>query len=140
MFLPKIIHFIWAGGEKLLPNRSVESIKSWAESVQEDPLCKIYLWVDQKTTSSTFLYKQEEEFFKNEKNIEIQDVEIFREASQYIAYELDRLRSNYGASSDMLRYKILYEYGGAYFDSDIYPGKVSLLERNCSPPLNENIF
>jgi mannosyltransferase OCH1-like enzyme len=39
-----------------------------------------------------------------------------------VRYEIDRLRPNYGASSDLLRYLILYSFGGAYFDSDVAPG------------------
>jgi hypothetical protein len=44
----------------------------------------------------------------------------------YIRYEIEKPNPNYGASSDLLRYKILYEYGGAYFDSDVSPGERAL--------------
>lgn len=43
-----------------------------------------------------------------------------------IFYEMDNFHPNYGGSSDLLRYLILTVYGGAYFDSDVAPGKNSL--------------
>lgn len=42
-------------------------------------------------------------------------------------YEMEgKFHPNYGASSDILRYLILLVYGGAYFDSDIFPGDLNL--------------
>lgn len=46
--MPKIIHFIWAGGPKPFPNDSV--IQAWRE---KNPDCQIILWVDKSTTSSS---------------------------------------------------------------------------------------
>ncbi|MGI9214726.1 MAG: glycosyltransferase, partial [Gammaproteobacteria bacterium] len=51
-----------------------------------------------------------------------------KEFYEYVRYEINRLRSNYGISSEILRYKILYEYGGIYFDSDIDHGDKNLTE------------
>ncbi len=49
--IPKIIHFIWAGGVKALPNDSEEVIAEWAvENDQYD----IYLWLDTLTSGENF--------------------------------------------------------------------------------------
>jgi hypothetical protein len=68
--------------------------------------------------------------------LEIKDIEQTQDlngknicmSDEYIRYEIDRMRPNYGISSDLLRYKILDAIGGAYFDSDVKPGKVTLEE------------
>ena len=46
-----------------------------------------------------------------------------------VRYTINRPEPNYGMASDLLRYLILWEYGGAYFDIDVQPpndGKPSL--------------
>ena len=42
--------------------------------------------------------------------------------------EIARIATNFGVSSDLLRYLILHDYGGAYFDSDVFPKDRALNE------------
>lgn len=121
--IPKLIHFIWAGGKVLLKARNVEIIKNWATT---HPNYKIFLWIDKKTApENKDLVEYYNEVFKD-LNVECKDIEENKVSSDLVRYEIDRIDPNYGASSDLLRYKILYSYGGAYFDSDINPGSDSL--------------
>lgn len=170
--IPKIIHFIWAGGEKLLDNTSIDVIIEWAA---ENKDWEIYLWVDEATCKkdiSTSYHisfnkrlkeyrankEQEPKYAKilstgiekvkiiNQSNkhnfgekkpeklyITIKDITKEKMVSSNIRYEIDKIDPNYGASSDLLRYKILHTYGGAYFDTDVSPGKTPLSEIDCEP-------
>lgn len=55
----------------------------------------------------------------------IQDIGELRQGA--VAFEIEQLRPNVGASSDLLRYNILWLYGGAYFDSDVGPNPAQSL-------------
>ena len=46
--LPKVIHFIWAGGSKKLPKDSRKVVKAWC---QQNPGFSVRLWVDSQTAS-----------------------------------------------------------------------------------------
>ncbi|HVY53577.1 MAG TPA: TcdA/TcdB catalytic glycosyltransferase domain-containing protein [Gammaproteobacteria bacterium] len=137
MKIPKIIHFIWAGGDWPIPLRDINVIKYWHKS---NPSFDIWLWIDPASAGNERVKKDHQKSYDllsaaiqdkfqlkdikgtihNEEKIQVED--------EYIRYEIDRLRPNYGASSDLLRYKILYLIGGAYFDSDVLPGNNSLEE------------
>ncbi|MBA3535918.1 MAG: hypothetical protein H0T84_04820 [Tatlockia sp.] len=114
MPIPKIIHFIWAGGEKLLPENNIARIKAWAD---KNPDFETFLWIDKKTTTRLADYYSIFEFNENPKII-LKDITEEGVVDEYSRYHIDRLRPNYGASSDLLRYSILSKIGGAYFDSD----------------------
>jgi hypothetical protein len=170
--IPKIIHFIWAGGAFRIPRDNLIVILQWGIKNRD---WKIFIWIDSQTDpklAENDHYKKtcrkllnDEEVFKSLEQsiketllqqISIQDIagQAFdREQSssssatnstsiyaadmasstntmnfrdEYVAYEIDKLRPNYGASSDVLRYGIKYQYGGAYFDSDVHSGATPL--------------
>ncbi|CAM4446268.1 MAG: Subversion of eukaryotic traffic protein A [Legionellaceae bacterium] len=147
--IPKIIHFIWAGGNKLLPFDHIENIINWGE---KNKGWKILLWIDKNsyqgqidiflaykdlfkkvsTVGITF-HQTLEETPSNNISIYILDITEQEVVDENIRYEIDKFSPNYGASSDLLRYKILYEYVGAYFDGDIIPGETSLNEIDLVP-------
>lgn len=146
--IPKIIHFIWAGGLGQMPIENQPRILDWAK---KNPDFKIHIWVDYKTAKGNSLEEQEQGVRKWYKNLisqagkgsdgqdrvilkdvdtDLYDTSVKREEQsyKYFRYEISRLRPNYGASSDLLRYKILHKFGGAYFDSDVLPGEKTLAE------------
>lgn len=134
MRIPKLFHFIWAGGEKKLPDDNIEVILGW---MQDNPNCKFRLWIDEATAAEnedlTAFYQKQFQIIAGKKGIKvdldklaIKDITKEEVVDKYIRYEIDRLRPNYGASSDMLRYAILHKYGGVYFDSDVAKGTASL--------------
>lgn len=147
MNIPKIIHFIWAGGTRYMPPiPNIEIVNKWRTA---NPDFNIYIWIDKGNRES---YKKQvkhyaEEFYEHckgekpdfddteacekylkENKIFLKDITEEAVIDKYIRYEIDRLRPNYGASSDLLRYRILYKFGGAYFDSDVPPGDTNLLD------------
>lgn len=135
--LPKIIHFVWAGGIKQMPVVNQERIMAW---IREHRDFKVYIWVDYKTAIGNSEEQKKlgvlehfQQITKQATNLEIKDVneDLFLrfqqsdeidKVSKFFNYEINRLRPNYGASSDILRYSVLYNYGGAYFDSDVLVG------------------
>lgn len=188
--ITKIIHFIWAGGNKLLPGPNMENIHAW---LNQHPEFEIWIWVDktsyitsqpsissppsastsdttatavaaavgtaspsaQSSSSSSAtttptpnqpslvkhpLFTRYQQVFQVVYNINItqqtcriklKDIEEEKVTTPCIRYEIDRLTPNYGASSDMLRYQILWKFGGGYFDSDIRPGSSPLTSLQC---------
>lgn len=119
-----------------MPEKNIDIVKSWAI---DNPTFAIFLWIDPESASSSSTVERNTKYYHEllgdfEDRIHFKDIEntknhqgsIVKMADEYIRYEIDRLRPNYGASSDLLRYKILYEFGGAYFDSDVRPGNKTL--------------
>lgn len=148
--IPKLIHFVWAGGQLLPPISSIETIIKWGLN---NPNWQVCLWVDKSTYSGDLLKElqviftqalsQPKDFYNTELkvhltekelpdklddtlHISIRDIKEYGITNENIDYEINKLKPNFGCSSDMLRYWILYKYGGAYFDMDIAPGKDSL--------------
>lgn len=117
MPIPKIIHFIWAGGEKLLPEENAKRIKAWAAKNSD---FETYLWIDKMTTPKEKLEEYYWRYCFNETpKIILKDISEEAISDEYSRYHIDKLEPNYGASSDLLRYNILKKYGGAYFDSEV---------------------
>jgi mannosyltransferase OCH1-like enzyme len=50
MRIPKIIHFIWAGGDDELSLSYIESVNLWI--ISNDGF-EVWLWVDEKSASSS---------------------------------------------------------------------------------------
>lgn len=137
MAIPKLLHFIWAGGMKLLPEENINIIKAWRD---KNPDFQIIVWIDKQTTPADELAKYNNIYQFDKLNIALKDITEAGVADEHIRYEIDRIRPNYGASSDLLRYNILAKFGGAYFDSDVLPGKKRLNHNNFFDKTNEPIF
>ena len=135
--IPKVINFIWVG-TRLMPDMDLVNIFHW---LQNNPTFRVHLWID----NSAYLQKQEsnghtietdyQEKFNNpyfsslpnirelSSRIEFHDINREGLADPYVRYQIDKLRPNYGAASDLLRYEILRRYGGVYLDCDVLPAK-----------------
>lgn len=130
--IEKIISFIWAGRERFMPDRSIVNVLKWHT---KNPSFQMIIWIDQSTAPSNLISYYRERLavisrrifvhFHPEK-FEFRDIEEEGVCTPFARYEINRLRPNFGASSDSLRIQILRKVGGAYFDSDVLPGKKSL--------------
>jgi mannosyltransferase OCH1-like enzyme len=89
--IPKIIHQIWLGSPKPTTTQYMKWFESWKVHHPEWEIC----WWHDKDVQD-MINKNE---FKN--------VEAFNNAQ------------NYGEKSDILRYEIMYKYGGLYVDTDM---------------------
>lgn len=149
--LPCQLHFIWAGGQKIMIQESRNAVIRWAKA---NPSFKVIVWIDLVTTPENALRYYFRDLLSGRDgvvNICLKDITTWLEirndkdltncimnmtkvekhielAIPLVRYEIDRLDPNYGSSSDLLRYLILFYFGGAYFDSDINPGTQSLEE------------
>lgn len=140
MQIPKLIHFIWAGGEKIMPDNALLNVANWAK---ENPDFNVIIWVD-SVTDPNVNEKYNKKFtnlFSDQAltNIQIKDIHEYGFDLPEVRYELDSLWPNYGASSDLLRYAILHKLGGAYFDcGDVYPNPLNPLAKIRFPETDKD--
>lgn len=99
--VPPIIHWIWLG-EKEFPESSIKNVVSWKK---HHPNWKLIFWTDRK-----------------DRQLPLPDMEV-RYVSEFEWEHTGRLidqTKNYGEKSDLLRYEILWKWGGLYIDHDIF--------------------
>ena len=99
--VPQILHFIWIGSK--ISDRYVQFIKTYRD---KNPNYQMYLWVDNDFS------------LQNEK---LQDLDIYVKdvrKTNLINREIYDMDSNFGAKSDILRYEVVFKYGGIYTDID----------------------
>lgn len=141
--IPPLAHFIWAGGKKLLPEEGVKNIARWIDANKDIKDFTAYLWIDKETVAKdenvvesyialfkkmgVNVYDESNTSAKKQPYLILRDIKTNNLRDEHVAYEIDKLRPNYGSSSDLLRYRILATYGGFYCDcTDVKPGKNSL--------------
>jgi hypothetical protein len=137
--IPKSIHFVWLGGP--MPEKYLENILSLAASAKQSGF-QLNLWMDdssQKKIRKTMLKMGLEQDLSS-LGIEVRNINELKEPMksdpfylsnnnnqqskkkyndfwQYVDRERIGLK-NYGSASDLLRYEILRQEGGYYFDTD----------------------
>ncbi len=132
--IPKIMHFVWAGGSKRMPIKKIKAILEWK---REHSDFEVRIWVDEKTEgkltgiidgyrTSFDVAAKALHYDLDFSQIQFKDITEEKVVTEFSRYEIDRLRPNYGASSDLLRYRILPKFGGMYADMDVYPGELPL--------------
>jgi len=137
-----IIHFIWLG-ESLMPEASILRVKDWQA---RNPEAELWLWIDEATlpTGAETFYQAQfvGAHFKLAHVLELHEkitTLVSSEKTQLndllniAIYEARRLKPNYGAASDILRYLILFlltntedRTWNAYFDHDVATGLDSI--------------
>ncbi|MHC5109565.1 MAG: glycosyltransferase [Planctomycetota bacterium] len=122
----RLIHFVWAGGDRIMSEPGMATVKAWAKANMDDGF-EAWVWVDKRTDPDVHSkYASEYGITEDKGNIRLKDIEDEGVSSAFVRYEIDRIWPNYGSSSDILRYAILYFFGGAYFDGDVPPGNKTL--------------
>lgn len=115
---PPLIHFIWLGGV-LKREDFLSNIQEWAKAY---PNCEVVLWVDHT----------DEEFLAWCKDAKVRALNIYESIPQeawegtlpYFRYNGVKIEKNWGEASDILRYVLLYHFGGLYVDCDVQTRKV----------------
>ena len=95
--LPNILHFIWIGSK--IPDKYIENINTYIEN---NPNYQIWLWHDNST------------IYIDNKNIQLHHISEFEIINKY---GFDTM-SIWAGKADILRYEIIYNYGGMYIDVD----------------------
>jgi len=95
MVIPKTFHFIWIG-DQLMPDFAKKIIGSW---VMKHPSWNLVIW-DNKRVEKTFLKQDSTHFMFNEQ--------------AYLDCQI------WAQKSDILRYEILFWFGGVYLDVDVF--------------------
>ena len=117
--VPEILHFIWIG-HKPLPDRYLDNVESYQKM---NPNYKIYLWLELAKLSQNVIGAISQRL----PNVTLSDPNELRLINQDL---YDRPTLNIGVKADLLRYEIVYQYGGIYCDIDSISVK----------PFNPNIF
>jgi len=87
-YIPKRLHFIWLGSE--LPTEYQANIDTW---IEHNPKHEVFVWTDDEV----------------DKIMDVQEDRI---------KDMFESAKNFGQKSDILRYVILYNFGGIYSDID----------------------
>lgn len=98
--IPSTIHIVWVGSKEF-PLESCSKMQSWK---QHHPNWKFIFWTDRLN-----------------RNFPIQDAEVrtIQDYTWEYSAKLLAETTNPGEKSDLLRYEILYRWGGLYVDHDI---------------------
>lgn len=99
--IPKIIHLIWLG-PRPYPEYAIENLKEW---ISLNPDYKFFLWTDNEQNQSFVLPKVEIKLIGKDF--------VFK----FLKKEYEQ-NSLYAGKADVLRFELLYEYGGFYTDYD----------------------
>ncbi len=114
IMIPKKIHFIWLGSRKpLYLKKFMKTFEKYAKGYQ------IRLWGDEDITKVNFpkTYSYIKEIKK------YQDKKIKEYSDQTTMYKTDRTPykySKYAQISDLMRYEIVFNEGGYYFDANMF--------------------
>jgi len=100
--IPKIIHQIWFGDQDLRPKKLM---KQWEEM---NPDWEYWLWTEKEL--SEFFPKLENQRHYNE----------FEYLYEHLHHKNQNIKTHHylAGRSDLVRYEILYEYGGFFIDAD----------------------
>ncbi len=145
--IPPLLHFIWAGGNNLMTKEGIDLVSEWIKQNHTVEKFQAWLWVDNKTATKSLVTDYKKLFGQNEVIVldkpenttsiltetgpclTLKDIREHKLSDEYVTYEIEKLRPNYGSSSDLLRYNILFQYGGFYCDcTDVAVGKTNLSE------------
>ena len=96
--IPKIIHFIWLG-PKPFPITSIKNVRSW---LANHPDWKFMFWTDRKRPAPC-------------NDMEVINIKKFEFKKLKNEYDIS---DNWAQKSDILRFEILFQYGGIYVDHD----------------------
>lgn len=102
--LPDLLHFIWIGSK--IPEKYIDNVLSYSKN---NPNYIIYIWLDNNT-----LDINNNNLDKLPTNIQLHNIDEIN----LINEKGFNLMTNYGGKADILRYEIIYNYGGMYIDID----------------------
>jgi mannosyltransferase OCH1-like enzyme len=114
--IPKIIHVMWLGGA--LPQEYHRFVQSW---YNQHPDWKILFWTDNEANygRGTVVLKTFDELSQElQKEGGAQHIVIDSRALAYDNKEFYDKAFNYGEKSDILKWEIVYRFGGCYVDTD----------------------
>lgn len=114
---PKIIHYVWLGSP--LPEKYLREMLK-VSAVAKRSGFEVNLWVDKESNFEKSIEKFNDG--RNPCGIKVRNIgqlrmNVNKKLFLNIDHEMIGLK-NYGSASDLLRYEILRQEGGYYFDTD----------------------
>jgi len=117
--IPKIFHYIWFG--RKLPKEYLPILQTW---IDKHPTWTFIFWVDNPqnynlgTLMNDFTFKDIKKYLNKKNNKEQKIVIDIKNLSFKNRTFFDKAK-NYGQQSDILKWEIVYRYGGAYIEVDL---------------------
>lgn len=102
--VPDRVHFIWMG--KVMPEKYLENMKTFSNNTSYE----IYLWTDNQTLNALNETVKKVIKVRHYKTLDLVNKDVLE-------------KEEIGAKSDLLRYEIIYQYGGIYCDTDCVRAK-----------------
>ncbi len=99
--IPRIIHFVWLGPSSL-PSSSIKNIASW---IKKHPHWECYLWTDRIRSGLHELPGLKQKLVK--------DFTFSQLGKCFVT------ANTYREKADVLRYELLYQFGGVVIDHDV---------------------
>lgn len=100
--IPKIIHSNWAGGKLSLRDAGINNLSAWAK---ENPVFKIYLWVDPLTAKEDMVENYKIEFGKRDLQIFTDDPGDIGQGSAIVL--MDIRKHGIASANDLYEIKLL---------------------------------
>jgi len=98
--LPSILHFLWLGSN--ISQEYINNIKQWASNNKH---YQIFLWLDNHTTVDL-------------ENAGIIVKDVTKEIESFASQDIILAEPLLVCKADIIRYEIIYKYGGIYSDTD----------------------
>ena len=128
--IPKIIHFIWIGSK--LPEKYIANINTY---ITNNPGYEIWIWHDDNTLLANTPGVGNTSFLINtsgvDKMSEANDTNLDTNLQNEFPYKMQNINQlqfvndfgldnmkNWAGKADIIRYEIIYNYGGMYIDVD----------------------
>jgi len=105
--VPSVLHFIWLGD--LIPDKYINNVLSF---VTNNKHCQVNLWTNANSVNSEAVNS----IVEINSNFAALDIE--RTLDWQVNRKIIAEETNFGAKSDLLRYEIIYHFGGIYVDID----------------------
>jgi len=104
--IPKLLHFIWIGSS--MPEKYIANINTY---IANNPGYDIWIWHDENTNP-----EQMQNQIINLQKCKMQNINLNQ--MQFVnANGIEKMK-NWAGKADIIRYEIIYNYGGMYIDVD----------------------
>jgi len=105
--VPSVLHFIWLGD--FIPEKYINNILSF---ITNNKHCQVNLWTNENSANNEAVQ------LIVEKNSNFAALDIESTLNWQVNRKIITEETNLGAKSDLLRYEIIYHFGGIYVDVD----------------------
>lgn len=112
--VPQIFHYVWVGSELSNPTFR-QNIINWKSSYRQR---EVVVWVDREELSEEMITWCQENKVRMINIFQSLPDDFWCGLKDPLVFQFTKVQPNYGEVSDILRYTLLYQFGGMYLDTD----------------------